>query len=60
MKMEPSFVVQFNLLSQPSFGSDVSFGLVISGDAAEVLPIDEQVLPLPMLTGTNLLIIKSR
>ena len=31
-----SFVVQFNLLSQPSFGSDVSFGLVISGDAAEV------------------------
>ena len=31
-----SFVVQFNLLSQPSVGSDVSFGLAISGDAAEV------------------------
>ena len=31
-----TFVVQFNLLSQPSVGSDVSFGLVISGDASEV------------------------
>ena len=30
-----SFIVEFNLLSQPSVGSDVSFGLVISGDAGE-------------------------
>ena len=31
-----SFDVQFNLLSQPSGGADVSFGLAILGDADEV------------------------
>ncbi|MEC7173333.1 MAG: gliding motility-associated C-terminal domain-containing protein [Bacteroidota bacterium] len=31
-----SFDVQFNLLSQPSGGADVSFGLSISGDPEEV------------------------
>lgn len=31
-----SFAVQFNLLSQPSGGADVSFALTILGDAAEV------------------------
>ena len=31
-----SFVVQFNLLSQPFGGADVSFGLSISGDPGEV------------------------
>ena len=31
-----SFDVQFNLLSQPSGGADVSFGLAILGDAGEV------------------------
>ena len=31
-----SFVVQFNLLSQPAGGADVSFGLAVLGDAAEV------------------------
>tara|TARA_B100001173_G_C16030679_1_gene566687 strand:- start:280 stop:6750 length:6471 start_codon:yes stop_codon:yes gene_type:complete len=32
-----SFAVQFNLLSQPLGGADVSFGLGVLGDAAEVI-----------------------
>ena len=31
-----SFVVEFNLLSQPFGGADVNFGLSVSGDPGEV------------------------